>query len=319
MIYGDYGDNIMKKNHGKFLILLLFLIIIKVDADENVIIENFFNALNSNDLFPFQYIGLEMTLPENMPLHFIKNDNDPITIDHLEVQEEIKILAKAQMPYTGVYYYLIKRINDDNLWSGWILGTDIIGLNEIENKSGDKGYVKTIGINCISDNNQYIAFHTGTMGSFFILDQMGNIKFQLSHSMLMQEYIDALDGRFIGWATDSARIWFQSNMDALIVCFGFVDINAGTYSLFDSPGNYESFQFALDYNTGDAFYTDYPYQFDSDTGLITAKSGKVFHLFKYNFFTNIEIEICRNIGKGFTIRKKEGSIFYNRDDNPYDE
>jgi hypothetical protein len=157
------------------------------------------------------------------------------------------------------------------------------------------------------------------MGDYFIMDQNGETKFQLSHSDLVKEYIDARDGSFVGWSKDSTKIWFKSNMDALTVCFGIIDINTNKYRLFDSPKNYENLQFAMDYNTGDAFYTDYPYQFDSDTGLMTAQSEKVFHLFKYNFFTDIEIEICQNVGVGFTIKKKDGVIFYNRDDNLYNK
>jgi hypothetical protein len=308
----------MKKNHRKFLIFIFLFILIKLDADENVNLENCFNTLNSNERYSVLYISIEITLSDDIPLYSIKNDNVFIVISYLMRQEKIKIIAKAYMPYSNIQYYLVKKINDNNLWSGWISATDVTELKEIENKSTDKGYLKTMEINCVSEDNQYIAFHTGHMGEYFIMDQNREIKFQLSYSDLMKEYIDATDGAFLGWSTDSTKIWFMGYTDVGNVCFGIVDITTNTYILFNSPENCER-MLGMDYDTGDAFYTDYPYQFDHDTWLMTAQSGKVFHLFKYNFFTSIEIEICQNVGVGFTVRKKEGVIFYNRNDNPYNE
>lgn len=317
----------MKKDYRKIVIWIFFFVLIKLDADETRGIENYFNAINSfnefnsNERYPVQYISIEITLSDDIPLYHIKNDNVCIVTDYLMRQEKIKIIAMAHMPYyyNNIQYYLVKRINDTNLWSGWILGTDVAELKEIENKSkNDNGYLKPIRINCVSEDNQYIAFDTGYMGDYLIMDQNGEIKFQLSRFDLINEYMDARGGGFLGWSTDSTKIWFVGYMDAATVCFGLIDITTNIYILFNSPENYAG-QFVMDYDTGDAFYTDYPPQFDADIRLMTAQSGEIFHLFKYNFFTGIEIEICQNVGVGFTIKKEEGVIVYNRNDNPYNE
>ena len=71
--------------------------------------------------------------------------------------------------------------------------------------------------------------------------------------------------------------------------------------ILECPPHFGSYQYRIDFDSGIIFYTDYRFQFDTESARQTKKSGATFHLYSYNFFTNELAIIDTNIGEGFTI------------------
>ena len=119
----------------------------------------------------------------------------------------------------------------------------------------------------------------------------------------------------MGISDDNNFVWFYCYIEGGIINYGLIDIREGKYLLFDPPEYFKYYQIQVDFNSGDALYTDFPFQGTADIAEKTKESGKIFHLYKYNFITK-EIEIIdTNIGEGFLIEKINNELVYSKGDN----
>jgi hypothetical protein len=255
----------------------------------------------------------EAVLFEDTILYEI-DGNENSFIEIIKAGTEIIILAKNNS--RNNLFYLIKLIDDNNLWNGWIK-KDSVPQNineEIANIPYREKSLKTL-LQDVSIKNNIFVNHTSWMGEFIVVKKNGEIICRVPDEEIMKVNEDAVDGSVIGWSTDHSKIWFKCNMDAYVACFGIIDVNTGEYSVFERPPSFGSHQMAINFDNGEIYYTDYRFQFDTETGQATKKSRTIFHLYSYNFFTKEFNEIDTNIGEGFKINfdKNNGFIYEKTD------
>lgn len=275
---------------------------------------NIFAFRNSrNALLAEKLRYYETVLPEDATLYGIDGDENS-AIETITAGTEIIILARSNS--RNDQHYLIKTADDDNLWSGWIKRDSISNqLNEEINdtRTGEKfSYMLLANV---SVSNDTLAVHTAWMGEFIVVKKTGKFISRILDSEIIKVFPDAVDGNIIGWSTDQTKVWFYCNMDAYVASFGIIDIATGKYALFERPPSYCSYQKAINFDTGDIYYTDYPFQFDTESAKATKKSGKIFHLYSYNFFSRELTEIGTNPGEGFQINfDKINGFSYEKND-----
>ena len=228
------------------------------------------------------------------------------------IQAGTKITILARNINRDNIYYLIKKDNDTNLWSGWIEISAIDALlnHEIDNVRYGEKYLKRLQ-GMLSVKNKILADHASWMGEYVVVENTGRIIAKIPDKEIMQIAPNATDGGVIGWSTDETKIWFQSNHDATIICYGIIDVNTGNYVILDSPPEIGSY-IKIDYDTGKAYYTDYRYHPDADGGRLTRESGRIFHLWEYNFFTGQRTQVDTNIGDGFNMEFINGEFKYTK-------
>jgi hypothetical protein len=164
-----------------------------------------------------------------------------------------------------------------------------------------------------SNNFEYNVIKTEWKnGDFLIINKNGIIEYYLPQLEIRKYFKFAIDSRIIGRSTDGNIVWFESTFD-YIVCYGVINISKAKYLLFEPPKNYGDYQICINYDTGDVLYSDYPFQGDTINAENTKKSDKLFHLYKYNFFTGINETIDENIGEGFLIELKESNFYYEKE------
>jgi hypothetical protein len=249
----------------------------------------------------------ETVLYDETPLYNIDGDAASF-IKNLPSKTEIIILAKNNS--RNDRFYLVKTKDSLNLWDGWIQ-SKYIGDNlnsEIDNIPYREKILNTL-LTGVSTRDNLFADQTGWMGEFIFVRNNGEIICRVKHEEIIKIEPNAVDGRIIGWSKDNEKIWFYCNMDAYTVCFGIIDINLKRYAILDRPPSFGSNQYAIDIDTGIIYYTDYRFQFDQDTAKATKESGRIFHLYSYNFFTKKEVELDTNVGEGFIINYDEDHGF----------
>jgi hypothetical protein len=241
----------------------------------------------------------EIALLEETMLYEINRDGKSL-VRTLPIGTEIIILI--QINTRDDLRYLIKLKDDSNLWSGWIneeaVPTEI--NEEVDNIPYGENFLITRRGNIIT-RNEILSEHTHWMGEFILVNKDGKVMCIIKDTEIMKIFPLAVDGGFFGWTTDYTKLWIHSNYDNYVPCFGIIDITIGKYSLFEPPPLYVHHQSVMNPDTGEIYYTDYHFQYDPETRQETKRSGKIFHLYSYNFFTKEFKEIDTNVGEGFKI------------------
>ena len=316
----------MKKE--KYLIVFIMLLSIgSLFAEKNNIPIKSIRSLNTDDVLSKDILTLfeEESYYERLLTYNIKTDNKikmykmsskykPIYLADIPANTKLRILAETQKSdfYNNEKYFLVKITGENKLWSGWIEGNKIT----LPDEEKDKKFMLYSRMINISENNHIISTHTGWNGKYVVADQSGSYIYEIPQKELKKHVDVAVDGSFMDWSSDQNKIWFYSNMDSIKVLFGVINIKERTYNLLKAPKNYASYQMEIDYNNGDIIYSNYPYQFDIETAQETNNSGKIFHLYKSNIFTNKVIIIDKNVGEGFKIFKNNnGNIEYEKSNN----
>jgi hypothetical protein len=242
------------------------------------------------------------------PMYEIDGDETSL-IKNLPAGTEIIILAKNNSGNDR--FYLVKTRDDTKLWSGWIQSRFINNdfNTYIDNIPYGEKYLYTL-LEGVSTRNDILVNHT-SWGEFIAVRNTGEIIYRITNEEIMKIEPDAENGSIIGWSKDKTKIWFECYIYAYTVCFGVIDINEKMYTILERPPFYGSRESVVDFETGDIYYTDYPPQFDSENAKGTKRSGTVFHLYSYNFYSMELHEIDTNIGEGFNIKydQNQGLIY----------
>jgi hypothetical protein len=145
----------------------------------------------------------------------------------------------------------------------------------------------------------------------FIVIKNCEIIYELPQSEIRKYFPFAWDSTIIGTSSDNNYVWFECTFD-YIICYGLIDIRNGKYLLFDPPEKYMGYQLQINFNNGDVIYSDFPFQGTTTDSERTKKSGKIFYLYKNNFFRKELQIIDENVGNGFIITK-ENKIEYKKE------
>lgn len=268
--------------------------------------ENIVSVINSYS--GYQYSVLEKKLEVQTTLFRLNGNINESIISVLDENSIIIILGVTPWFYSQIYtseYYLVNVKNSKTCWSGWIRKKDVL-LSDSEEK-------KLRNFECLgfSNDDKYFAFSTGLMKSIIVVDKQGNKIIQVKINDLIKIDPNSVDSHIIGWSSDSKYAWFYTNMDAYRSSYGRINIQDIKYELIKRPKNFKSNQIAIDLDTGNTIYTDYPFQFDTESAAITKKSGKPFNLYKNNMLDPREIILDTNFGVGFNVQKnKDNKLLY---------
>lgn len=268
----------------------------------------FFKLFESTDYYNKLVFSNEI-LEKDCALYSMEEDYSPIQINTLQKGTKVVILAETQKAHEkiGKGYYLIQDLKEDNLWSGWI---DKEAISTKPNAEYPQ-FIMYSGFINISKSNNKIAFSTSWQGKILVANRKGDVIANVPYSDIQKTYPDAVDGSIIAWSMDEKYVWFETFMDSYTVCFGRIDTNSGTFEIIDRPENFKSYQIEIDFNTGNCLYSDYPYQFDTETATETKKSKQEFTLYYTNLFTKETKKVVSNYGEGFDINKNgNGELVY---------
>jgi len=265
---------------------------------ENIFDHDFLNLFTQNrrNLRYFKTVLLQNTL-----LYAVDGD-ESTSIKTIPSGTAITILAQNNSNINR--YYLVKIDGDDNMWSGWIKEEYIENyMNEAiligRFSTGPTGrWLRTLSAN-ISTRNDILITTTGWSGDIIVVRRNGEIMHRISVEEL---FAVGYNASVMRWATDENKVWVRFNADAVTAGFGIFDIKTGELILFDPPYGF-AMNFALDPDSGYIWYDDFPFIACAFTFEDIRNSGRIFHLFAYNFFTEEErVIIDTNIGQGFIIR-----------------
>jgi hypothetical protein len=293
-----------------FIISLFCITIFSVNAEDQ---KDLVSILNS--YFDYTRMVVEIKLVKQTPLLSLDGNANEKIIKTLDENTDIKILGITPGYYEWMYgkeYYLINTKQSSNAWLGWISKDEIV-LTEDQEKS-----IGNFECSNFSNNNQFFAFSTGWMKSIIIINNQGHELLEVKLSDLIKIDPNSVDSSIIGWSSDSNFVWFETNLDSFISSYGRINVKSKSFELIDHPNNFSSYQIAIDLNTGNTIYTDFPYQFDTDTAAETKKSGKVFTLYKNNLFDPREIAIDTNTGEGFRVEKDRNNNLVYKKNNARD-
>ena len=268
------------------------------------------NAFISDDFLnifqPHHYRYFEVILPNNTSLYTVDGD-ETTAIESIPVGTSVRIIAQNNSDSNP--YFLVKINGDSNMWSGWIRGESIArDVRENIPSIGGPGrrFLHTLPQNVSTRNDILI---TRWADDIIVVKRSGKIAYRIS----VEELFDpGTDASVLRWTTDETKVWLDFFEGPTPFKFGILDINTGEITLLNPPPSFDSGSVpALDPDTGDMWYSDYPIHFDVFGAQMTRESGRTFHLFAFNFFTEERRIVDTNIGEGFFISfdKNNGFTF----------
>ena len=257
------------------------------------------NAFISDDFldifYPHNFRYFETTLLDNTPLYIVDGD-ETTAIESIPAGTSIRIIAQNNSDANQ--YYLVRISGDNNMWSGWIRSEYVVpDINEaIRNRSWlSRRWVKVLFANVSTRNN--ILVTRAQNRDIIVVKRSGKI----AHRISVEELFDpGAEASVLRWTTDETIVWLQFFEGPVTFHFGTLDISTGEITLFNPPPGIGEW-FSLNPDTGDMWYSDFPVQFDVVQAQMTRESGRIFHLFAFNFFTRERTLIDSNIGEGFFI------------------
>lgn len=260
----------------------------------------------------------DIRLPQVTAVYAMTAEYRPKFIKNLPAGAAVTILAQTRWYYEqpeGRGYYLIKDHADAGLWTGWIEKAAV----PVTIKEDNSRFMLYAGFITPSPDNECLAVAVSPEDCIVVVDRSGAIRARLACADIQKTHANAGDAEILGWSDDSTRLWFHTIDPPATVCFGRIDAATGAWELLKNPAHYASNQIAINYNTGDVLYTDFPYQFDTVTAAQTMASKKAFHLYSANFFRPGCKKICTNHGAGFDVRKDpDNRLQYRQHDHePY--
>ena len=187
------------------------------------------------------------------------------------------------------------------MWSGWIKSESIAqDIREVINNSGrtERRWLQIFSANVSTRNDILVA--TGLWSRDIIIVRRNG---EILHSILADElFAHGHRASVVSWTTNEDKVWIRFSMDAGTAGFGIFDIKTGELILFAPPPGF-AMDFALDPDSGYIWYDDFPFIADAFTFKYIRGSGRIFHLFAYNFFSEEDrIIMDTNIGQGFIIQ-----------------
>ena len=275
------------------------------DSNEFIIAEN-----NKNDpenvFIPDAFLDLfqnqnlryfETVLLNNTPLYTVDAD-ETTAKGYIPAGTSIRILAQNNLGNNK--YYLVRVNNDSNIWSGWIKREYVVpDINEaILNRLLRQRWVMVLRTGVSARND--ILVTTSTRDEYiFVIRRDGYILHRITVGELFR-YNPQVG--VLPWTTDETIVWLDFFDGPGPFNFGTLDIHTGEITLLNLPPGFGSGAwYALDPDTGDIWYSDYPIHFDAFSAQRTRESGRIFTLFAFNFFTEERRIIDTNIGEGFLI------------------
>lgn len=152
-------------------------------------------------------------------------------------------------------------------------------------------------------------------GEYAVAEESGKVLMELENRVV-QEYFDLpVSGRLRGWSSNQKHAWIECSVDGYVAGFLVLDLENRAYDIFRRPENFQS-GIQIDFDTGTAYYSDYPLPYDIEIAIERDKSGRVFSLYKYNFFSREEEIVDSNKGEGFYVFKDAaGKIQYEKMNN----
>ena len=238
-------------------------------------------------------------LANDVTLYIMDKNYNPTPIGTVEGGTRISIIAHLQEAHRieDKDFYLIS-LNQGNIWDGWIEASNI----NFDIPEYPDFFLYSLFIN-ISPSNKYMAYCSGWNESIYVINSDASTIINIPFSEIQE-----VDGGFIDWSTDEKQVWYYTNEDAITTSYVIINIEEQSYrNIRALPNDY----YVLNVDNGDYLCTDYPFQFDSFTAEKTKKSGKEFHLYYGNLFSNDEPQIIRNsYGINIKIKKDNNQLFY---------
>jgi hypothetical protein len=247
----------------------------------------------------------------------------------IPAQTDITILALGSSmdpPYDELC--LVNVDSSDTVWIGWIEKRRLSDSTQtlLTKKREADEYIPTLDYGYISLDNALFVLrgnYMGTKGTLFI-NNKGEEVFFMKHEHIIKNELfsgskdieaDHMYLSIYGWTDDSKGAWF-----------GFFGTGSGLilyaqpyekkFLIFEPPFpslfGTRNIQHAIDFNTGDIYYTDYSpimtSRYDMYEEFIVEYMQQTFHLYKYNFFSGEHIVLKENYGKGFYVSMIYGEL-----------
>ena len=214
---------------------------------------------------------------------------------------DINKIAINELLQKDDVYLLVKKDDTSELFSGWIRAKD--GFKYLKQKVNLIKY----GLFEISPDLNYVAFdyYGNSENEIDIYSRMGEIKNRYNLSAIKKQY--SIIGSYnsyspVTWLMNSCACWYVVCMDEWTICFIKININDEEVQIVDFKGEFE-----YDINPWNSkiVYSDFPFQFDTDTAEETKNSRKLFSL-KIEDPKNERSEIiATNYGIGFDPKWKD--------------
>ena len=263
------------------------------DSENDFISDEFLNIFQ-----PHHFRYFEVVLPNNTSLYTVDRDKTT-AIESIPAGTSVRIIARNNSDSNR--YFLVRINGDNNMWSGWIRGESIAGdVREAIPSTGGPGrrFLRTLPQN-VSTRNDILVTTIRWAGDIIVVKRSGKIVHRISVEKLFGQGSNA---DIIRWTTDETMVWLQFYEGPSPFKFGILDIDTGEITLLNPPPSFDSGSVpALNPDTGDIWYSDFPVHFDVVEAQMIRESGRIFHLFAFNFFTRERMLIDSNIGEGFFI------------------